>query len=200
MDWISVSMELRMDRARKPHSRLVTTLVVSALLVVAAGIGVTASIAPVAADTNHTSVMGPNLMNADQLTRWFNAKRAGRPGPRLPALNNDVHALAQIFIDEGHTENVRGDIAFVQSVIETGWFVFPDAGQIRPDFNNYAGINAYNGRRIGTTCADEALDAPLASRCFPTPQIGVRAQIQLLPRLRRPAVALPAQPVADAAE
>ena len=75
---------------------------------------------------------------------------------------------------------MRGDIAFVQSVIETGWFVFPDAGQIRPDFNNYAGINANNGRRKGTTCADEVLDAPALSRCFPTPQIGVRAQIQLL--------------------
>ena len=106
--------------------------------------------------------------------------RSGREQPRLPALNNDIHALAQIFLDEGAGEGVRGDIAFVQSVIETGWFVFSDNGQIRPEFNNYAGINANNGRRKGTTCADEVLDAPALSRCFPTPQIGVRAQIQLL--------------------
>ena len=172
-------MKLRMDRARTPRPRSLIAFVVSALLAVAA-VGVTASAPPAGAAANRTSVMGPNLMNADQLTRWFNAKRAGQAGPRLPALNNDVHALAQIFIDEGRTENVRGDIAFVQSVIETGWFVFPDAGQIRPDFNNYAGINANNGRRKGTTCADEVLDAPALSRCFPTPQIGVRAQIQLL--------------------
>jgi hypothetical protein len=179
VDWISLSMKLRMDRARTPRPRSLIAFVVSALLAVAA-VGMTASAPPAGAAANRTSVMGPNLMNADQLTRWFNAKRAGQAGPRLPALNNDVHALAQIFIDEGRTENVRGDIAFVQSVIETGWFVFTDAGQIRPDFNNYAGINANNGRRKGTTCADEVLDAPALSRCFPTPQIGVRAQIQLL--------------------
>jgi hypothetical protein len=127
-----------------------------------------------------TPVMGGSILNADELTRWFNANRAGHDQPRLPALNNDLHALAQIFLDEGARENVRGDIAFVQSVIETGWFVFSDNGQIRPEFNNYAGINANNGRRKGTTCAEEVLDAPLLSRCFPTPQIGVRAQIQLL--------------------
>jgi Mannosyl-glycoprotein endo-beta-N-acetylglucosaminidase len=124
--------------------------------------------------------MGHSILSADDLARWFNANRAGRDQPRLPAVNNDIHVLAQIFLDEGAREGVRGDIAFVQSVIETGWFVYSDSGQIRPEFNNYAGINANDGRRKGTTCAEEALDAPLASRCFPTPQIGVRVQIHLL--------------------
>ena len=60
-------------------------------------------------------------------------------------------------------------MAFVQAVLETGGFSYPDYGQIRPEFNNYGGINAFDGRRKGTTCAEEALDAPMPSRCFATP-------------------------------
>ena len=58
---------------------------------------------------------------------------------------NNITALAQIFIDEGRVEGVRGDIAFVQSILETGWFSFAGS-QIPPDANNFAGINAFNDR------------------------------------------------------
>lgn len=131
-----------------------------------------------AATTTQTPVMGPSLLNADQLVRWYQHRRYGPA--RLPALGNDVRALAQLFIDEGAIEGVRGDMAFVQAVLETGGFSYPDSGQIRPEFNNYGGINANDGRRKGTTCAEEVLDLPLRSRCFPTPRIGVRANIHLL--------------------
>jgi hypothetical protein len=127
-----------------------------------------------AAVTTQTPVMGPSLLNADQLLRWYNARGYGPA--RLPALGNDVRALAQLFISEGALEGVRGDMAFVQAVLETGGFSYPDSGQIRPEFNNYGGINAFDGRPKGTTCAAET--SP--SRCFPTPQIGVRVNIHLL--------------------
>jgi hypothetical protein len=125
--------------------------------------------------TTHTPVMGANLLSADQLTRWYNHKRGGVP-PRVPSVGNDIRTLAQIFIDEGRMDGVRGDLAFVQSVLETGWFSYPDYGQIRPWFNNFAGMYAYNGRPRGNRCADET--AP--SRCFRTPNLGVRTQIHLL--------------------
>jgi hypothetical protein len=148
-------------------------------LVVATALSVAVGITPaLAAVTTQTPVMGPSLLNADQLTLWYHSRGYGPA--RLPALNNDVRALAQIFISEGALEGVRGDMAFVQAVLETGGFFYSDNGQIRPEFNNYGGINANDGRRRGTTCAEEVLDAPLASRCFPTPQIGVRANIHLL--------------------
>jgi Mannosyl-glycoprotein endo-beta-N-acetylglucosaminidase len=131
-----------------------------------------------AAVTTQTPVMGPSLLNADQLVNWYRSRGYGPP--QLPALGNDVRALAQLFISEGALEGVRGDMAFVQAVLETGGFSYPANGQIRPEFNNYGGINANDGRRRGTTCAEEVLDLPLASRCFPTPQIGVRANIHLL--------------------
>ncbi|MCU1426407.1 MAG: Esterase [Actinomycetia bacterium] len=125
--------------------------------------------------TTHTPVMGANLLNADQLARWYNHVRGGTP-PSAPGVNNDVRVLAQTFIDEGRMQGVRGDLAFVQSIIETGWFSFPDYGQIRPWFNNFAGMFAFNGRARGYHCSDEA--AP--SRCFASAAVGIRTQIQLL--------------------
>lgn len=148
----------------------------SLIVLLVAGVVVVSSPAPPAsaqAVTTQTPVMGPSLLNADQLLRWYNTKNYT---PRLPALNNDVRALAQIFIDEGSFEGVRGDMAFVQAVLETGGFYYPDSGQIRPEFNNYGGIYANDGRPKGTTCEAEA--AP--SRCFATPQLGVRNHIHLL--------------------
>ena len=70
--------------------------------------------------TTQTPVMGPSLLNAQQLVNWYNARGSGPP--RLPMLGNDVRALAQLFIDEGAIEGVRGDSAFVQAVIETSGF------------------------------------------------------------------------------
>jgi hypothetical protein len=153
-------------------------IVLVAMLSVGATTALPATTAGAASTTTETPVMGPNLLNADQLLRWYQTRGYGPA--QLPALGNDVRALAQIFIDEGGLDGVRGDMAFVQAVLETGGFSYSPNGQIRPDFNNYGGINANDGRRKGTTCAEEVLDAPLASRCFATPQIGVRANIHLL--------------------
>src|SRR5262245_33630882 len=130
--------------------------------------------AAVATPTTRTPVMGPNLLSASQLARWYNAEH-GSP-PKVPSLGNNITALAQTFIDEGRRDGVRGDIAFVQSILETGWFSF-QGSQIPPDANNFAGINAFDGRKGLKTCAHG--DAS-PSRCFPSVTIGVRTQIQLL--------------------
>jgi hypothetical protein len=120
-----------------------------------------------------TPVMGPSLLSAAQLSAWYHARHSGTA--QIPALHNNVQALAQIFIDEGTAQGVRGDIAFAQSMLETGWLGFAGS-QIPPSFNNYSGLFAFNNRPKGTTCAAET--SP--SRCFATPNIGVRYQIQLL--------------------
>jgi hypothetical protein len=125
--------------------------------------------------TTHTPVMGPSLLNPTQLARWYNHMRGGVP-PNVPSVHNNIGTLASLFIQQGNLTGVRGDIAFVQSIIETGWFSFPSYGQIRPTFNNFAGLYAFDGRANGTTCAAETPP----SRCFPSPQIGIRTQIDLL--------------------
>jgi hypothetical protein len=89
-----------------------------------------------------------------------------------------IRALAQIFVEEGADEDVRGDVAFAQSVLETGYFRWALD-------NNYAGLGACD------SCAGEP--------AFPTPRDGVRAQIQHLknygdPDSRTPGLAHPPSP------
>jgi hypothetical protein len=104
-------------------------------------------------------VMGPATLSAAQLARWFRATG------RSAAIPVSIEALAQYYIDEGAAENVRGDLAFAQSVVETGYFGFVGS-MVKPANNNYAGMGACDSCNSGTQ--------------FPTAQIGIRAQIQHL--------------------
>ena len=120
-----------------------------------------------------TPVMGRSELTARQLVTWYR-RHHGSSQPRIPALHNDVGALAQLFLDAGASEGVRGDIAFVQATLETGWFSF-DRSQIPPDAYNYGGLYAYDGRPTLAHCG-----ASTAGRCMGTPQHGVLVQIELL--------------------
>lgn len=66
-------------------------------------------------------------------------------------------------MEEGEKEGVRGDGAFCQSLIETGYFKF--GGDVRPGQHNYAGLGA-TGSVPGLS--------------FPDDRTGIRAQIQHL--------------------
>jgi peptidoglycan hydrolase CwlO-like protein len=98
-------------------------------------------------------VMGPSILSANQMVAWFYAQGYS------PRLQTSIEDLAQIFIEEGTAENVRGDFAFAQSIVETAGFNAAPA-------NNYSGIGWCDTCSTGNT--------------FPTPREGVRAQIQLL--------------------
>ena len=160
--------------ARRPLVFLAALAAACAPLGIAVASTALAPTAASAAVTTHTPVMGPNLLSANQLARWYNSVH-GKP-PNVPSLHNNITALAQTFINEGRVEGVRGDIAFVQSIIETGWFGFVGS-QIPPDANNFAGINAFDGRPGLPNCK-HGDTAP--SRCFATAALGVLNQVQLL--------------------
>ena len=100
-------------------------------------------------------IMGPSTLDAAQISAWYHSKSYS---PRLPA-GVTVDDLIPIFLEEGADENVRGDVAFAQSIVETGGFASA------PD-NNYSGLGWCDSCARGTT--------------FPTPRDGIRAQIQLL--------------------
>ena len=103
--------------------------------------------------------MGPNILNADQIAAWYNSRRHAPYA--VPGIG--VRDLAQLFLWEGAAENVRGDLAFAQSIVETGWFGF--VGSIVSPVNwNFAGMGACDSCNSG--------------RQFPSPRIGVRVQIQ----------------------
>jgi hypothetical protein len=107
-----------------------------------------------------TAIMGHSVLSASELANWFVSSG------RRAHLTVPISTLAQDYIDEGSAEGVRGDIAFAQSVLETGSFGFPDYGQVKAGDNNFAGIGACDSCSNGYQ--------------FPDALTGVRAQIQLL--------------------
>ncbi len=101
-------------------------------------------------------VMGPPVLSAAELVAWY---RSTGSSPRLSG-GVTVDELAQMYIDEGLAENVRGDFAFAQAYHETGGF------RTGGSENNFSGLGACDG------CSGQ--------RRFPTALDGVRAQIQHL--------------------
>lgn len=135
----------------------------------------------VPADVSYLSVMGTSSVPASKMVAWFEAKTAWYTGVDGASVPTDE--LAQMFLDEGRDEGVRGDIAFVQAMIETGWLRFSE--RMPMEYNNFSGIGAVDGG----TGANRFVDA----------RTGVRAQIQHLRAYADPAVTVDrlAHPLVD---
>lgn len=101
-----------------------------------------------------TAIMGKSVATVEQLNALMLLQN--------PRSNGYLH-LAKIFLEEGEREGVRGDGAFCQSLIETGYFRF--GGDVRPAQHNYAGLGATGG---------------VPGLSFPDDRTGIRAQIQHL--------------------
>ena len=108
-----------------------------------------------------TSIMGTAQATAQQMALFC---RSRNPAPQITGCS--LEALAQMYLIEGAAEGVRGDVAFAQSLHETGFFRF--GGIVQPGQNNFAGIGALNGNAAGQAAT------------FPNALTGVRAQIQHL--------------------
>lgn len=112
-------------------------------------------------ETEKTAIMGKAQATAQQMALFCRSKNST---PQLTSCS--LEQLAEMFVEEGEAEGVRGDVAFAQSLHETGYFKF--GGIVLPTQNNYAGIGALNGNATGQAAS------------FPDPRTGVRAQIQHL--------------------
>ncbi len=125
------------------------------------------------------TIMGPSQLTAAQIAAYV--CHVGRCATWLPEITPTQ--MAQLFLDEGALAGVRGDVAFCQAVLETGWFAYPGSpdqstvpapapgdstypGYVLPRDHNYAGLGAFPGSDVFMR--------------EPTPQLGVRAQIQHL--------------------
>jgi uncharacterized protein YlxW (UPF0749 family) len=118
------------------------------------GVEVAEGVAPLRAAGQ--PIMGPTVLTAGEMAAWL---RSSGASPRLSG-GMSLEQLAQMFIDEGTAENVRGDFAFAQAYIETGGF---SAGG---SDNNFSGLGACDG------CGGQ--------NRFPNALEGIRAQMQLL--------------------
>lgn len=102
------------------------------------------------------SLIGMPRLNAEDLAGWF------EQGPYSSKVSTPIIDFATWFIQDGRAEGIRGDIAFAQAVLETGGFANTDSVVA----NNFSGIGHYDNAPLGFI--------------FPSPRVGVRAQIQLL--------------------
>lgn len=105
------------------------------------------------------SIAGEAVATAAQMVAYIKAKR--------PGVEQSVIDMIPLYISEGQTEGIAGDIAFAQSCIETGNFAFPsETCAVTLAQNNFA--------MMGVTATFAKGES------FATPQIGIRAQIQHL--------------------
>lgn len=104
------------------------------------------------------NIMGSSELSSTDLLAFFNSYKL------TPKISIPMNKFIECYLSEGEQEGVRGDIAFIQSVHETGKFQF--GGDVVPNQNNFAGIGTTGGGVKGHT--------------FASPQDGIRAQIQHL--------------------
>jgi hypothetical protein len=146
---------------RFPRVQRTAALVLAAVALLAAT-GCLAAPPPPPVTIDTLPVMGPAHVTVTQMVKWLDARSghyAGWKAGEFPI------TVAQRYLDEGAVEGVGGDVAFVQAVLETGWFRF-DNSSVPPSYNNFAGIGATDVNPVPAQ--------------FATVQIGIRAQIQHL--------------------
>lgn len=112
---------------------------------------------PVEDVSSYTKIMGKAAASAEQMEKYIKAKNG--------AVAQSVLDMLPLYLSEGETEGVRGDIAFAQSCLETGNFGFSGSA-VTLEQNNFCGM--------GVT------DNGMKGNSFDTPQLGIRAQIQHL--------------------
>ena len=118
---------------------------------------------PTSPGTATFRIMGASRLSSTQIVSWFRGRSPQPSGTYAATV--PVETLAQIFVEEGAAEGVTGDVAFMQSIVETGWFRF--AGAVPASKNNFAGLGAVDS-------------SPTDAASFPDARTGVRAQIQHL--------------------
>ena len=77
---------------------------------------------PVPVDTT-TTITGTSVLTANQIAGYVNAVIAASGLTWKPEIAPVT--MAGVFLDEGTAALVKGDIAFCQSILETGWFGWP---------------------------------------------------------------------------
>lgn len=104
-----------------------------------------------------TLISGPAQATAAQMRAYIRAKNG--------MVGQDVMDMLPLYIAEGELEDIRGDLAFAQSCIETGNYTYAGSA-VTPDQHNYCGMGVTKRGEKGNS--------------FPDAQLGIRAQIQHL--------------------
>jgi hypothetical protein len=79
----------------------------------------------VPAFSSTTAIMGASKLTAAQIASYVTDVNKSAGNTWKPEITPTQ--MAQLYLDEGTAANVRGDIAFCQSILETGWFSWPNS-------------------------------------------------------------------------
>jgi len=119
------------------------------------------------------TILGGPIATRKQCVEYINMKNM------LPLITTSIDELVNTFYEEGIKEGVRPDVAFAQSLHETGNFRY--GGDVLPFQNNYAGIGATGNKAKGAYFSNHI--------------VGVRSQVQHL--LAYATTRLPIEPIVD---
>lgn len=89
------------------------------------------------------AVMGSAKVTAEQMASWYNSKSSVSYPTDVYASRGaaTIQDFAQACLDAGAKEGVRGDIIFVQAMLETGWLGF-NGSSVKAEYCNFGGIGA----------------------------------------------------------
>lgn len=107
--------------------------------------------------STYTKITGKAKASVEQMAEYL--QQVWKDAPEA------FRSLPSLYMEEGEAENIRGDIAFAQSLLETGNFKFTDTAVLPSQFN-YCGMGVTSKGETGNT--------------FPDARSGIRAQIQHL--------------------
>ena len=111
-----------------------------------------------------TAILGEQQLTAAQLVAWY------RSTGSAANVGVSIEELVDHYLTEGAAEHVRGDVAFIQSIVETGYFSFPGGGQVGSGDHNFAGIGACDSCTHGDRSrARSKASGPRSSCCASTP-------------------------------
>jgi N-acetylmuramoyl-L-alanine amidase len=112
---------------------------------------------PVDLHEGHHDILGESTVAVEKMIAFVKEKN---PNALF------IEEIAKQFIEVGKTYGIRGDMAFCQSLIETGWFKFDGGTAVTPDQHNYCGLGVTSKGMKGNS--------------FTTVKDGVTAQLQHL--------------------
>lgn len=110
-------------------------------------------------------IMGESSIQVAQMISFFNANDVSYPTEELGSGGApDIETFCQIYYEEAVAEGVRPEVAFAQTMKETGWL----------QYGGDASITQFNFAGLGTT------GGGVPGNSYPDVRTGVRAQIQHL--------------------
>ena len=110
-------------------------------------------------------IMGQTDITAEQMAAYFRQSGAAYPAEVLSAGGApDIETFCQIYCEEAEKEGVRSEVAFAQTMKETGWL----------QYGGDAEVTQYNFAGLGTT------GNGVQGNSYSDVREGVRAQIQHL--------------------